>query len=107
MAHMMDVLPRGVERLAAVAQNAGSVGFGVKIEEESSIGNCQATVEDVERVLEFVWNTNSKKRIAGQWEYELHGLPGMKLKALTWQGGFVSFMHSNECQNLLAHRLGL
>lgn len=59
---MVNELSRGVQALAAMAEHTGSVGLGVEVEKESRIGNRQATVKDVERVLELIWASTGKER---------------------------------------------
>ena len=52
---MVNVLSGRIEALATMAENAGSVGLGVEVKEEGGVGNRQAPMEDIERVLEFIW----------------------------------------------------
>ena len=49
----MDELARGVEALAAVADEAGGIGLGVEVQEERAIHDSQAAMEYVKTVLQF------------------------------------------------------
>ena len=53
-ARMMDELSGRVQTLAAMAQEARGVGLGVEVEEKRPVHHCQASVEDVEAVLQLV-----------------------------------------------------
>lgn len=50
-AGVVYVLARGVQALAAVAQEAGGVGFGVEVEKECPVRHSKTSVEYVKRVL--------------------------------------------------------
>ena len=52
---MVDELARRVETLAAVAEETWGVGLGVEVEEESAVYHCQAAMEDIEAILEFIF----------------------------------------------------
>ena len=50
-ASVVDELSGGIETLAAVAEEAGSVGLGVEVEKESAVDHCETAMKDVETVL--------------------------------------------------------
>ena len=47
----MNVLSRGIEALAAMAQNTRGVRFSVEVEEEGPISNSKTSMEYIKRVL--------------------------------------------------------
>ena len=67
-AGVVDELARGVEGLAAVAEEAGGVGLGVEIEEEGTKDHRQTAMKDIETVLQFNCRTqeNSSACVAVQ-----------------------------------------
>ena len=62
---MVNELARGIETLAAMTEKAGSIGLRVKVEKECSVDNSQASMENIETVLELncVWKDKTKKQM--------------------------------------------
>ena len=50
---MVDELARGVQALAAMAQQTGSVGLCVEVQEEGAIHHSEAAMEHIKAVLEL------------------------------------------------------
>lgn len=48
---MVDELPGGIQTLAAVTEEAWSIGLGIQVEKERSIDDSQTAMENVETTL--------------------------------------------------------
>ena len=59
---MVDELARRVEALAAMTEEARSVGLGVKIEEEGPEHHSQAAVKDIKAVLQLNYTAEKLER---------------------------------------------
>lgn len=59
---MVNELPRGVEALAAMAQETRSIGLCVEVEEECAKDHSKTSVEHIEAVLELNCREKEKGR---------------------------------------------
>ena len=50
---MVNELSRGIQALAAMTEEARSVGLAIEIEKEGAIDHCQTTVKNIETVLQL------------------------------------------------------
>lgn len=50
---MVDELPRRVQALAAMTQQAWSIGLSVEVQEESTIHHSKAAMKHIKTVLQF------------------------------------------------------
>ena len=50
---MVNILSRRIKTLAAVTEDAGSIGLCIEIEEESPIGDSQTAMKNVKCILQL------------------------------------------------------